>query len=317
MKIVKTINLNELKRGLNFKQLLSGLHPLKTYKRKKENKELQWVSLYSSHIEFQLENNEKVIMNLEEVLMDENLITNLTATFSNETNKLIISSNDVNTNLTYEYSELFSIKKDEMSLIEKMNVDWQEYVLENKFNNLIETDDEQSNDIFKELSFLHVDYTKSVQGSFSEFVNVVEHRVTINFKNIEAVIGAAPGYNPEFYKKNWFLSPYLDVGDSQDTLFQVKDGENFSEVFNLTNSQVNALNRMLTEFNLLAKTESEFINREMACLQNSIKSIQTFSNADVVISARFLSEGTEILVLEKENGTEVTRFTIFQDMLEM
>jgi len=197
MQIVKTINLNELKTGPDFEQLLNGLHPLKTCKQNKENKELQWVSSYFSHVEFQLENNKKMIMNLEEVLMDENLTTNFTATFSNETNKLILSSNDVNTNLTYKYSELSSIKKDEMSLIEKMNVDWQEYVLENKLNNLIETDDEQSNDIFKDLSFLHVDYTKSVQGSFSESVNVVEHRVTINFKNIEAVIGAAPGYNTE------------------------------------------------------------------------------------------------------------------------
>ncbi len=317
MKIVKTINLNELEIGLVFEQLLNGLHPLKTYKRNKENKELQWVSSYSSHVKFQLENNEEVIMNLEEVIMDENLTSNLTATFSNETNKLIISSNGVNTNLTYEYSELASIKKGEMSFIEEMNVEWQEYVLENKLNNLIETDDEQSNAIFKGLSFLHVDYIRSIHGSLNEFTNVVEHRLTINFRGVEAVIGAAPGYNSEFKEKNWFLSPYLDVWDTQDVMFQVKDGQDFSNVFSLTKSQVNALNRMLTEFNLLAKTKSEVINRKIVSLQNRIKSIQTFSDDDVVISARYVLEGTEILVLDKENGTEVTRFTIFQDMLEM
>lgn len=330
MKIVKKINLNELKTGLDFEQLLKGLHPFKTYKRKEEDVKLQWVSSYSSYVEFQLENNEKVIMNLEEVLMDEKanisledvlmnekLTTNSIAIFSNETDKLVISNNGVNANLTFEYSKLTSMKKDEKSLIENINAEWQEYVLENKFNNLIETDNEQSNDIFMGLSFLQMNYIRSIHGSLGDFTNVVEHNLTINFRGAEAIIGAAPGYNSEYKKKNWFLSPYIDVWDTEDVMFQIKDGQDFSNVFSLTKSQVIALNRMLTEFNLLTKTKSVFLNRQIISLLNTIKSIEIFSNDNAVISAGFVSEGTEIFVVDKEKGNVISRFTIFQDMLDM
>ncbi|PDZ94537.1 hypothetical protein CON36_33310 [Bacillus cereus] len=201
----------------------------------------------------------------------------------------------------------------EMSFVDSLNNQWQEFIEENKLQILIDSGDEKFEFILKQFIFEKATFERQIEGYYSEAYVVDEFDLTISLNGISETMGASPDCNKDT-EVNWFLSPYLDTADGE---VEIQNDKKFTETFGITKSQELSFQKVFDDFELLDKCEVENAKRQKIYLQKESESMQKFVKESYQVESCFKGNGILIKVTDTITGEVINEFTKVMDRIEI
>jgi len=327
MEIVKRINLKEIKQQAANQELTNMLNELYCLKQYTEHnstlnnrRELFVVSSYNDIVEVHDEDGKKLRMGYDEKVIstDGELIE---VAFLNDFYKLTIFNPFNPKQVNYELVGINSEQIKENGFITMLNKGWSEVVEENKFQILLSSEGQSETiEKFKNLIFHEMKYMRYYEGYYQRGAYVVaEFRLTISIDGVKACIGAAPKFNkqPPVMGRNWYLNSNLEFYDSGEGDAQIESGDEWNEIFSLSDKEVNCLSDLFNNYELLEKSVKEYDVRLIKHLQERIKVLKITANPNLVIRIRVVDSGFKLEYVEKDTGKLINSIATFEEQLNM
>lgn len=323
---LKTINLKELKKqaiNQEFANMLNGLQSLKEYIEytwtSDNRRDVRVVSSFNDILEVCDEDGEKIRMNYDEKIISTNGEL-LEAVFLNDSYKLSIFNPFNPKQVNYELVEVNSEQTKEDRFITMLNKGWLEAVEENKFQILLNSEGQNETiEKFKNLIFHEMKYKRYYEGTYHRAYLVTEYELTISLDGVQAYIGAAPGFNDDSSdsERNWYLNSYLEYHDSLEGKIQIADGDEWSEIFSLSDKEVKSFSELFNNYELLEKSEKEYEVRLIKHLQERIKELKATTHPSLIIQIRVVDSGFKLEYVEKNTRKLINSIATFEEQLNM
>lgn len=204
----------------------------------------------------------------------------------------------------------------EMSFVDSLNKQWQEFIEENKLQILIDSGDENFEFILKNFVFGKATFERQIEGYYDESYIIDKFNLTISLNGISEIMGASPDFNKNT-EINWFLSPFLDYIDTPTGEIEIRNNKKFTEIFGITESQELSMQKVFNDFELLDKCEVENAKRQKTYLQKESESMQKLVKESYQVESCFKGNGILIKITDTITGESIDEFTKVMDRIEI